>query len=370
MNQGRQTKAAALAEKLHSELLAKRLPAGSPAMSARELAQRFSISTVTANRILDRLVEEDVLYRVPQSGTFVKYDPPVIPVIAYAGPLPDSTNDDPIQRDIALQLMEHFVTLNIEPKLFSYHIFRHQELAKKELKNTNGLLLHSSFIDEVTLKAIWDYPGQIAVFGNAYIIDDFPCSQVIPDFTEPMLKFNRDRRFEDYDKILLLKAAHRNSEACAENCLRIFHRFEVTDKVEIISLSACGNFNAYHKAFRYFSQCGRLPKKTLIVSPSRFFVYGIRDVFSSDPAAMPDILSLDHKLGQIACEALDLLLGQLKQTDRKQKIIRISAEPLCGTDCFSENLQEDSNGVKGQVQVIKMKKYSIKKQKENGKRNL
>ena len=105
---GRKTKTAELAEKFRDELLAKRLPKGSPVLSERELAEHFAISPVTARRILKVLVEQDILYRKPQSGTFIKHDPPVIPVIAYAGPLPDPENTDPLVYDASFRLLKHF----------------------------------------------------------------------------------------------------------------------------------------------------------------------------------------------------------------------------------------------------------------------
>ena len=52
----RSTKTSELAERLRTELLARRLPSGSPVASVRELASRYGVSTVTADRILNLLV--------------------------------------------------------------------------------------------------------------------------------------------------------------------------------------------------------------------------------------------------------------------------------------------------------------------------
>ena len=41
-------------------------------MSARDFAARFKVSMLTANRALNRLVDEGLLYRVQGSGTYVK----------------------------------------------------------------------------------------------------------------------------------------------------------------------------------------------------------------------------------------------------------------------------------------------------------
>ena len=102
----RSTKTSELAERLRTELLARRLPSGSPVTSVRELASLYGVSTVTADKILNLLVKEDFLYRIPQSGTFIKHDPPVVPVIGYAGHLPGPGATDIIQAAAAKRLEE------------------------------------------------------------------------------------------------------------------------------------------------------------------------------------------------------------------------------------------------------------------------
>ena len=143
MIQGRKTKTAELAEKLKEKLLTERLPKDSPVMSVRELAEHFNVSTNTAARILNLLVSEDFLYHKQKSGTFIKNDPPVIPVIAYAGPLPDPENTDPLVYDASFRLLKHFSELGIEPVLISYYELRHPGLAAQKLRKTNGLLIHA-----------------------------------------------------------------------------------------------------------------------------------------------------------------------------------------------------------------------------------
>ena len=341
---GRRTKTSELAERLQEELLAERLPADAPVMSVRELARHFSVSPVTANRILNLLVENDVLYRVPQSGTFVKHDPPVIPLIAYAGLVPDPTKDDPIKTAAANQLLEHFTELGIEPRFIPYHTLQRRVLAERRLKDANGLLIDVSFIDPDTIGVLWDYPGRIVVTGNCYVFEDLACSQVIPDFTDPMLEFDRIYPFAGYDRIIIVRAAHRNSCATEKSIRNILARLEVPERrIETVSFDVIGTIQPYLKAFRHFSQYGR-PDNTLILSMSEYFSQGIREAFSGK-AAMPDILSIDNLEGYVKptdgkpyftsidrqqalidCKALDLLLRQLEEPDGELPIIRIPAK--------------------------------------------
>ena len=345
MIQGRKTKTAELAEKLKEKLLAERLPKDFPVMSVRELAEHFSISTNTAARILNLLVTQGFLYHRAKRGTFIKDDPPVVPMIAYAGPLPDPENTDPLVYDASFRLMKHFSELGIEPVLISYYELRHPDLAVQKLRKTNGLLIHSSFFDEITWKSLPDYSGGIVFFGKTYFDNQIPYSQVFPDFTRPLLEFNRFRPFDDYDRILIVQADHFNSSTGAETVRHVLNFLKVPEnKIEEIRFGTIGSVNAYIQASRYFSQHRDLSDHTLIVSMSEYFSQAIREVFANE-GEMPDILSfddmedygihsdgtpyftsIDWQMGLMACRALDLLCSQLKDPKGEQTILRIPAK--------------------------------------------
>ena len=57
-----------IAEYIRKEIRRKSLMPNTPVMSARALATHFNASSRTANRALDSLVKDDVLYRVPGEG--------------------------------------------------------------------------------------------------------------------------------------------------------------------------------------------------------------------------------------------------------------------------------------------------------------
>ena len=345
MIQGRKTKTAELAEKLKDEIREKKLPKDSPFLSVRELASRFGISTSTAARILKRLEEQDILYQKPQSGTFVRHKPATAPLIAYAGPLPDPGNSDPIRYNAVFRLMNHFTELGIRPVLISYYELRIPEAAAQKLGETDGLLIHDSYVDDDTQKTLWAYSGKIAVIGKTFPEDRIPCCQVFPDFTEPLLKFNRFSKFNDYKKILIVEASHSNSLYVAETVRRILKILAVPpEKIEDIRLETIGSLSAYRQASQYFSRCCNLPDKTLIISMSEYFSQAIREVFSKganmpdilnfdnlegfrrDPEATPFFTSIDWHTDRMSCRTLDLLCEQLKVAEPELKILRDPAE--------------------------------------------
>ena len=229
--------------------------------------------------------------------------------------------------------------------LISYYELRHPGLAAQKLRKTNGLLIHTSFFDEITWKSLRDYSGGIVVFGKTYFDNQIPYSQVFPDFTSPLLEFNRFRHFDDYGRILIVQADHFNSLSGAGTVRHVLKFLKVPDhKIEEIQFGTIGSINAYMKANRYFSQHGKLPDHTLIISMSEYFSQAIREVFSTG-GKMPDILSFDNlesyqknheaapyftsidwQMGLMACRALDLLRSQLDHPGGEQTIIRIPAK--------------------------------------------
>ena len=261
---GRKTKSAELAEKYRKELQAEQLPKDSPVMSSRELAEHLAVSMSTANQILNLLVEQDILYRKPKSGTFIKHDPPVVPVIAYAGPLPDRGNTNPVLYAAVTRLLKYFTELGIEPVLVSYHTLRHPDLAKRQLRNVSGLLIYTSFVDEFTLPSLWNYSGKISVVWNSFNEDRISCCQVLPDFTGALLEFNQFKRFDDYDRILIVQAGHLNSAADGDTVRRILSRLQIPEKkIETVKLPVTsGDVNTYMSASRYFSKHPDLPENT------------------------------------------------------------------------------------------------------------
>ena len=340
----RSTKTSELAERLRTELLARRLPSGSPVTSVRELASRYGVSTVTADRILNLLVKEDFLYRIPQSGTFIKHDPPVVPVIGYAGHLPGPGATDIIQAAAAKRLQEHLTQTGVEQHIISYHELRHPELVERKLDALNGLLISAAFIDEVTRPVLWRFKGRIVVFANTYIMDRLPCSQVIPDYTRALTEFTEKYDPERYERIQILSAGHPNAVASERNIRNILQCLGVSaGKIETLNLKGINNLSAQMAALRYFSGLREDLRNTLVLSLSGYFSIGMREVFRNTEE-MPDILSFDNleeyaepsperpfftavdcRMPDIYQAGADLLTHQITEQDERNQIIQIPA---------------------------------------------
>lgn len=314
-------------------------------MSTRELAQYFGISVVTANKILDLLEKQDVVYRIPQSGTFIKHDPPVIPEIVFAGVIPGPVFTNPLKDSATEQLFEYLHSLNIEPRILPYQALSNPLRAEKILANSNGLLLDASFVDSQTLQPLWNYKGKIVVTGNLYSVDELPCSQVIPDLSEPLTEFNELCPLSEYRQIILLEAKHRNSTAAAQSVRSILNCLGISEEqLTVVQLPVPNSSTAFWSAARYFSDKKDLDENTLILSLSDYFSLGIREAYHDMPHS-PDILSfdnleqyddsfsgtpclcsIDYQWNKIYQKAVELLCRQLNEKDPCFQLIKVPAK--------------------------------------------
>ncbi len=298
MIESRQTKSSGLADRLRAELLAGQYPSGSPVASVRELARRYGISTVTADKILRQLVKEDFLYRVPQSGTFIKHDPPPVPVIGYGGYLPPIREDimtDNLLESAFRHLQDYLAERDIELHIVPYHELRHKAQAEKRLKHLNGLLLSSAYVDDATRPALWQFSGRIVIVGDTHIIDRLPCSQIIPDYTDALRKLSMKYDLDFYKRILILSAGHPNAVASERQIREILPILGVSaEKIESLNLPCVNNLSAQMAALRHFSSSIPDFANTLLISLSDYFSRGILEVFRGREEEMPDLLSIDN----------------------------------------------------------------------------
>ena len=340
---GRKTKTFELAERYIEELGQKHLKKDAPVMSVRALARHYSISLVTAQRVLDLLEERGVIYRVPHKGSFIKNEAEHKPVIAYAGTLPDPLALDVIKRDALEKLFGHFAELGIEPRLIPYHILTDAEKARQLLQGTEGLLLESSFLDDKTMELLWNYSGRIVMVGNTYCQERLSCSQVIPDYTAALRDFHSRFDFGGYSSILVVGAKHQNSIADSRRVVSILEGLGVeARRIKTLQIPTQSSATAFQLSYRHFCKMDKAAfGGTLIISLSDYISQGIEAAFG-DKEHMPDILSIDNleaycgttgkepyftsidrRYGKVWCKALDLLVKELENGSECTEILRI-----------------------------------------------
>ncbi len=204
----RQSKSLKIAKLLREELAGKRLKAGTPVGSSRELAKQYQISPVTAEKVLNLLVAEDILYRLPQSGTFVKHDPPLDPVIGYSGVMAGPTDDFFRHFETSL-ILKGFEKAGLSFNYVPFNVLCDPSAASKVLKKMHGLFMTDGFLQELTLPQIQHFGNRIMISSLLYEAKIYPCNQMIIDFTSVMAELVP--QVMPYKRIVIIRSEWLNS---------------------------------------------------------------------------------------------------------------------------------------------------------------
>ncbi len=332
-----------LARQYHDELLQRRLKAGTPVESVRELAAKYNISTVTADKILKILAEENILLRVRQRGTFIKHDPPVLPRIGFACTLKNPETADPF-RIHSIDALQRLTEKNCEHVIINYQELLDGSIEKK-LELLNGLLLSSDFVDEHTLPVLRNFKGKIVMVENTCINETLPCSQVLPDFTDALEMFRKQFGLEHYGKFLILGSEVRNTVAVEREVVKFLRNHGVDERqIELRKISYSRTRSAEMAAYSWFMKNQELPSKGLYISLNGFFSLGMREAFHTLELPLPDLLSFDNvesiihsddkscfftdinlNAARIYPEAVDLLIKIIQENDDRRHIIKVPA---------------------------------------------
>lgn len=285
-----QTKARNIAAELKKNFLRKELPAGARALSVRMLVLRYGISSVTADKVLKILAEEDFVCRIPKRGTFIKYDPPVRPKIAFLCGENYLVSDPFVQTGIE-HAYKTFSELDVIPERIPYSALLNGKQSEELLDRFNGLLLSFTYLDQKTLPLFRKFRGKIVVLSHYAPTDELLCSQVIPDITPALSEFAGMTDLKSYKQIIIVRAKHPNALALDSMILKFLARYSISVRNRIIIDSR--DLNPVITSYRYFQKTEKDFGNTLLISCSGFFSLGMRDAFTDKGRPMPDILSID-----------------------------------------------------------------------------
>jgi len=287
----RHTKAGDIAAELKRALLRKELPSGARIPSVRSLVLRYGISSVTADKVLKILAQEDFVSRIPKRGTFIKHNPPVLPKVAFFCGENDLSHDPLLQTGVE-HVYKTFSELDVIPERIPYSALLNGNSSEELLSRFNGLLLSYSYIDPKTLPLFRKFPGKIMVLGHYFRADELSCSQVIPDILPALSELALRTDLKSYRKIVILRAAHNNALALDDILEKFLGNYSIPVHDRIVIEYT--NRNPVAAAYRYFLKNETDFSKTLLISCSDFFSMGLRDAFTDNGRPMPDVLGIDN----------------------------------------------------------------------------
>jgi len=171
-----------LKNRLAEEIYKEKMPPGTPVLSTKRLAEKYKVSFITANKAINALVDEGLLYRIHGSGTYVAGQNRSQNVALNIGISfrPEDSRFNP-ESDISIGMYYYPA---IETLTASGHKVRYlgqSEFQDAEcLQSLDGIIVSHYFGDEGRFLVLKAYEGQIVVVQHEYI-STIKYHQIIPD---------------------------------------------------------------------------------------------------------------------------------------------------------------------------------------------
>ncbi|MFA6104328.1 MAG: LacI family DNA-binding transcriptional regulator [Victivallaceae bacterium] len=338
-----------IAESIRTEIVQKKLVHGSPIMSSRDISKCYKVSMLTANRALNRLVDENILYRVQGSGTYVKGAAGISRSLNI-GYCEIITHDiDPGAHAAFGVLVDNclagFRKKNCAVKIIPYQDLIKRERAEKALQGLDGLLVNSSYIDEKTLPSFEAFKGPVTVYRNEFI-GDWPFNQVIPDLATGMRETVRRIDREKISGVIVVSSHHLNADARVREFVRQAESAGIArNKIDIINVDLQigdnGRMCGYRTGQKLLSGC----RGKFIFCTSDFIAFGLIDAMHENgivpgkdvqlvsydnlegygmiPYEHPIITSVDFPKDEVARRAAELTIMQIEKNDNCLHIIKV-----------------------------------------------
>lgn len=338
-----------VADYIRAEINQKRLKPDTAILSARSFASKFNVSVLTANRALNKLVDEGILYRVQGSGTFIKGNShntsPM--VIGIADMSPDQ--NDPVKYaangiflDVCLTQLSRY---NCKIQYLSYDEFCKFNKIPALLESIDGLVVSASYLDKKTREIFEKYKGVVTFYRNEYLID-LPCNQVIADLDTGIKEVFNKVSPNDYNGVIIVAAEHSNAHVRCDHLARQavkagFKKEHIIEKYVPVSEKANVRLESCQLAEDMLDQFSG----KLVFCTSDIIAFGLLDTFQKNgikpgtdfdmisydnleaygmhPFSEPLLTTIDFPKKEIARKTVELTVAAVKKRDKCQHIIKV-----------------------------------------------
>lgn len=336
-------------EALEEMILRGNFRSGEQLASNSELAERFDVSTLTADRAVRLLVNKGLVYRKHGVGTFVaspeqreskqKYRIAVADTKFPATPAWESAMG--LRTRISIQ---NFYMKNCDVKLIDYPTVCDFELLQKELTGVNGLLITSGFIDPVTVKNLKQLEIPIVITHLEEVLD-FPFHQIMYDNRRGIDEAVERVLVQDPAEILIVYESHKNGQ----NRKKLFEDSLIAAGYPAKRLrSHCVETDALVNAipsYRVGLKLSSTVKGKFLYSTSDVVSFSLIEAFRENgleagrdfqllsydnledygylPFKKPYLTSIDAPKSRLAERSVDLLLEQIEKKADESVVVRI-----------------------------------------------
>ena len=204
-----------IADELRRKIRRCRLQPGTAVMSAPEIAKKYNVCLMTANRALDILEEESLIIRVKGSGSFVNKNIVGGRKLVFGIADHFCPEDDTVIRKVLLNSFPESALAALKKANCSYRILHHSSLLEQDrevFSDLDGLLISSSFLEKNIEQFISTLNIPIVIY-RAEMELPLPFSQVIPDHLVAMDKLFALAQREEIPGVVILYPAHPNGTA-------------------------------------------------------------------------------------------------------------------------------------------------------------
>lgn len=348
-----------LAELLKKEIRRKQLAPGSQVDSARKLITKYEVSLVTANRALNLLTDEKILYRIQGGGTFVASREHMfsrhittIGLSFYNYPsLHHSEGGISGFGQFQNQIVDMIKQNNCNISMVSRNEKKNLDLFAQTISNTDGLIINKDLVRRENIPLLLNYNRPVILM-DLPCVRELPFHQVVPDY------FIGFKKLIDYleelgcDSIVPVGVSNTEAHNYRRKLFRktvdeCGSRLRVMDDLTVELLpNDMGRSSGRLIAKKYL----QLKERPAIFAVSDFIALGILDVLLDNnlkpgkdfkligydnleangfcPFEEPMLTSLEAPKAELASQIVKLLFEQIKAQDKMVRIVKVPVDKL------------------------------------------
>lgn len=206
-------KCSSIAALLRQKILNRSMVPGAPFPSAGEIAQKYNVCMMTANKALNILAQESLIVRHRGVGNFVSRNMKKKSIsIGFADNLDISTD---FYHSLLVDIFYENAVSALQTAPCTFRLISYEELKTGDpglLKGLDSLLISASYIDDSTEKFLRNLKIPMVIYRSEYELD-WRCTQVIPDHSNAINELFALCKSENFDGIIIFHHSHPNGRS-------------------------------------------------------------------------------------------------------------------------------------------------------------
>ena len=337
-----------IATELREMIIGKRLKINEPLVSVRTLAKSYGVALKTADRALNQLAKEGLIYRRQGSGSFVKNNKErqrLIGLVVHNPVLEEDLEYNKwnlLKNEYDTDIIKYFESKGVATRILSYHELA-MSSAQRNISAVDGLdgmlvcgIRHSPKV----MAALKNSPVPVVIYNTEYPLPNF--SYTVPDYNVALKDLFKHLDNSAFKGCLMFHEKHDNAIARKRTFFAAAHKagfLQSALESVAVEVSSC-----YYTVVKLLD---RLRGKLIVSSSdylSEYIVYALRDAglkpgidvelvsfdgFESQgftPFDEPTLTAIEFPLKGIRDAAVKLLEAKMCADDGCQHIVKVPSK--------------------------------------------